>query len=76
MVDKVTDIGEGRDFCEASIGFFTGEAEDGGVEVDVLTTSKFWVKAASEFEQGGDAAMDCDRALRGLEGSSDNLQEG
>ncbi len=63
-VDEVADFGEGLDFREAPVHVLSGEAEDGAIEIDVVSAGKFGIEAGAEFQQGGDPAVSRPRFLR------------
>ena len=72
---NVADVGEARDVVEARVDLVAAEAEDRGVEIDVLAPGELRVEAGAELEQRGDAAVDLDRARGGLQRAADDLQQ-
>ena len=76
LVDELLDAGIGDDGVKLCGDLGGGEAEDGGVEVDVFAAGEVGVEAAAEFEEGGDPAVDLHSALGGAEGARDHLEEG
>lgn len=75
-VEGVADVGEGDDFVELGVGFFFGEAEDGGVDVDVLASGEDGVEAGPEFDEGTEASTAADGPAIGLDEAGDELEEG
>ena len=76
LIDEVADFSEGFDFGVAGVDLGGAEAEDGGVEIDVLATGEFGVEAGAQFEQCSDASVGLRGSRRGLQDSRDDLQEG
>ncbi len=74
LVDEVADFGEGFDFRVAGVDFGGGEAEDGGVKIDVFATGEFGVEAGTEFEKCGDAAIGLGGTCGGLQNARDDLK--
>src|ERR1035437_6931669 len=75
LIDEVADFGESGDVLVALVDLAGGESEDGAVEVDVIAAAEFGVESGAEFEQGGDASVDTDRAGGGMKDSGDHLQQ-
>lgn len=75
-VEGVADVGEGDNFVELGVGLLFGEAEDGGVDVDVLASGEDGVEAGPEFNEGAEAAASADGAAVGLDEAGDELEEG
>ena len=53
-----------------------GQPEDRRVQVDVIAAAELVVEPAAQFQQGGDASADFDRAGRRAEGPGNDLQQG
>ena len=68
-VDELLDAGEVDDVVEVGVGLVPGQAEDRGVEVDVLPPGQVAVEAGAELEQGGQPAAALDVAARRASGS-------
>ncbi len=75
FVDEVADTGELYDLVVLLAGAFTGEAEEGGVEEDILAAGEVAVEAGAEFEECGDAAVDSDIAFIGVGNAGDEGEE-
>jgi len=58
--------GKVDDFVELLIDFLARHAEDGGIEIDVLAPGEVGYKAGADLDEGGDAAIDLDRAAGGV----------
>ena len=76
LVDEISDLGELFDCLVAAVDFAFGEAEDGGVQINIVATGEFGVEARAQFEQRGDASVDSDFARGGLCNPGDELQGG
>lgn len=76
FVDEVGQAGEVDDLVEQGEGAAAGQAEEGGVEVDVLAAGEIGVEAGAEFEERGDAAVDGDAAVVGLGQAGDEAEQG
>ncbi len=75
LIEEVTDLGEGGDGLDLGVDLGAGEAEDGGVEVDVFASRELGVEAGAEFEQGGDASLDRHYAGGRTECGGDELEQ-
>src|SRR5439155_19339133 len=75
-VDEPLEPGEGDDVGEALVDAAAGNAEDRGVQVDVVAAAKLRVEAGAKLEQGGDAALDGDAPGGGGEQARGQLQQG
>ena len=76
LADEIPNLGEVFDRLVAPVDFAFGKAEDGGVEIDVVTAGEFGIEAASQFEQCGDTSADVYGAARRLRNAGDELQRG
>ena len=75
LVDEVADFGEGGDVFVPLVDLARGESQDRAVEVDVIAAAEFRIEAGAEFEQGGDASVNIDRAARRMQDPGHHLQE-
>lgn len=57
LVDEVADVRKGHDVVVAGVCFFPRQAEDGGIEVDVLAAREFGVEAAAQLQESGHTAF-------------------
>ena len=63
LVDEGLELGERHDRVEVAVGLLLGQAEDRGVQVDVLAAGQLRVETGAELEQRGDAAAGGDGPL-------------
>jgi hypothetical protein len=76
LFDEVADVGEGGDFIEAPGHLRAGQAIDRAIEKNVLAAGELGVEAGAELEEGGDAAVDLERAGGDGERAGDELEQG
>jgi hypothetical protein len=75
-VDEPLDAGEVDDGVEVGVGLAAGQAEDGGVEVDVLAPGQVAVEAGAQLQQGGQPAAALHPALVRGQDPADHLEQG
>ncbi len=74
-VDELLDAGEVDDVVEVPVGLLARQAEDRGVEVDVLPAGEVGVEAGAELEQRGEPTATVDGARGGLDDAADDLEQ-
>ena len=61
-VFEFLELGEVEDFVVYPVHLFSAQAQDGGVNVNVFLSCKFRLKANTQLEEGGDLAVQANRA--------------
>src|SRR5580704_15752450 len=74
-VEELFDFGECHDLVEFLSNICAGHPENGAVEEDVFTPCKFWMKARTNLEKTGNAAVYCGSALGRLGDTREDLQQ-
>ena len=64
-VDEFSHLGKFDDLVELFVDLLARHAEDGGIEVDGFAPGEVGHEAGADFDQGGNAAIDLDRAAGG-----------
>lgn len=75
-VNEFFEFGVVHDLLELGFDFFAGEAEEGGVEVDVFSSGEVGVESGAEFEEGAESAVDFASAFGGVDGAGDDAEDG
>lgn len=52
LVDEAFEFGEAHDIVEFGVDLLLGEAEHGGIEVDIVAAGEFGVEADAQLEEG------------------------
>jgi hypothetical protein len=77
--DRLTDEGpdacEAFDVAEASIDFFPRQAQQRGVEVDIIAAREFGREARPQFQQRRYSTVDLNRPGRGPQNSCNDLKQ-
>ncbi len=76
VVDERLQLGEGDDLVEAPLDLLPREAEQRGVEEDVVPARHLRLEAGAELQHGGQVTAEQDLAGRRLEDPGDALEEG
>ena len=74
-VDELANVGEGFDVGKAPGDFLSADAQDGAIEIDVLTSGELGVEARAQLQQRGHATTDGDLASSGRERAAQDLQQ-
>ncbi len=75
LVDERTDVGEGENAIEAGIHLVLAQAQDRGIQIDVLAPGEFGIEAASQLQQCRHTPLHLDAALGRGQRAGDHLQE-
>ena len=75
-VDELLDAAEGDDGIETLVHLLLAQAEDGPVQVDVLTTGEVRMHAGAHLDQPGDPAADTDTAAIREHHTADQFESG
>ena len=65
-VDKITNIRKGDDGIHLLVDLFSGQAQDGAIEVDVLPTGQFLLKASAQLQKSHCLAINVNSPLAWL----------
>ena len=71
LVDKGPNFGKSFDFLVTLVNLFGRETENGRVEIHIVAPGEFGVESGPQFQQGGDASVNFDGAVRGVENPGD-----
>src|SRR5579885_853198 len=74
-MNEIADLRKVDDVSVFPIHFPGGEAQDGAVQIDVVTSGEFGIKTRPQFQQRRNAPADVEGARRGLKNTGDKLQE-
>jgi len=72
---ELFEFGEVEDVVIYPVHLLLAHAEDGGVDIDVLSGGELGLEADAELEEGGDPAVDGDRAFVGVEDFCQYLEQ-
>src|SRR5258708_4873181 len=75
LMNERANFGEAFDLRNQTFGFAARKPDQGRVHENVFQARELRIKSRAELQQGGDAALVPDVAVRGLERSGDDLQQ-
>ena len=62
LVDEVADLGKLFNLLEFPVHVAAREAQDGGVQIDIVASAEFRIEAGAQFQQGSDSSGDTSSA--------------
>src|SRR5258707_3564777 len=74
-MDEVADFGELFDFAESLVDLTRGQAQNRAVQIDVVASAEFRIKAGAELEQRRNTSGHRDRARGWQQNAGDHLQQ-
>src|SRR5438552_7488082 len=75
LINELANFGEAFDFRNQTFRFAARKPDQGRIHENVFQTGELRIESGAELQQGGDAALVPDGAVRGLERAGDNLQQ-
>lgn len=75
LMDEIADFREFRDVGEFMIHCLRGDAQDRGVQIDVIAARKFRIESGAQFEESRHPSADFHAARAGLQDAGADLQQ-